>query len=120
MLLDIFCKPVVGVLFLHLQHLGHGAVGGAEFQFPVHKPPVYVCPVLPVLTVQDLHGNLLEIRLVLTLCYLRLNLTAVDVLLQCQQYLIGVYGLDEIVGNLLSDGLFHQVLLLALGDHDYR
>ena len=41
-----------------------------------------------------------------------------DILLQGQQDLIGVDGLDEVVGNLLSDGLVHDVLFLALGDHN--
>ena len=40
-----------------------------------------------------------------------------DVLLQRQQYLVGIDGLDEVIGNLLADGLVHDVLLLALGDH---
>ena len=41
------------------------------------------------------------------------------VLFQRQQYLIGVHGLDQIVGYLLTDGLVHDVLLLALGHHHH-
>ena len=37
-----------------------------------------------------------------------------------QQNLVGVDGLDQVVGNLLSDGLLHDVLLLALGHHHHR
>ena len=43
-----------------------------------------------------------------------------DVLLQRQQYLVGVDGLDEVVGNLLADSLVHDVFLLALGHHHHR
>ena len=42
-----------------------------------------------------------------------------DILLERQQYLIGVYRLYQVVGNLLSDGLLHNVLLLALGNHHH-
>ncbi len=41
-----------------------------------------------------------------------------DVLLQGEEDLVGVDGLDEIVGNLRPYGLVHDVFLLALGDHD--
>ena len=43
-----------------------------------------------------------------------------DVLLQCQQDLVGIDGLDQVVGNLLADGLLHDILFLALGHHDDR
>ena len=42
-----------------------------------------------------------------------------DVLLQHQQYLVGVHWLDEVIGYLLPDGLFHNVLLLTLGHHHH-
>ena len=48
------------------------------------------------------------------------NLLAVDVLLQRQQYLVGIDGLDEVVGNLLADSLVHDVFLLTLCHHDDR
>ena len=43
-----------------------------------------------------------------------------DVLLERQQDLRRVYGFDEVVGNLRTDGLLHDVLLLALRDHHDR
>ncbi len=42
-----------------------------------------------------------------------------DVLLYRQEYLVGVDGLDEVVGYLCSDGLIHDVFLLALRHHDH-
>ena len=120
MFLDELRKAVVRILLLHLQHLRHVTVSGTQFQFPVYKSLIHIRPVLPRLTVEDLHGDLLEVLLILTLRHLRLDLPAVDVLLQCQQDLVGVHGLDQVVGNLLADGLFHDVLLLTLRHHDHR
>ena len=65
-----------------------------------------------------MHGYLLEILLVLVLRHFVLYLMAVDVFLQGQQDLVGIDGLDQIVGNLLADGLFHDILLFTLGHHD--
>ena len=78
---DKLGKAVVGILFLHLQHLGHTAVGGAQFQFPVNESLIDIDPVLPGSAVQNLHGNLLEVLLVLTLRHLGLYGTTVDILL---------------------------------------
>ena len=36
-----------------------------------------------------------------------------------QQYLVGVDGLDEVVGDLAAEGVVHDVFLLALGDHHH-
>ena len=41
-------------------------------------------------------------------------------LLQGDENLVGVDGLYQIVGYLVADGLVHDVLLLAFGNHDYR
>ena len=86
----------------------------------MHELTIHVSPVLPRLAVEYLHGDLLEVLLILTLRHLRLDFPAVDILLQRQQDLVGVHGLDQVVGNLLSDGLFHNVLLLTLRHHDHR
>ena len=43
-----------------------------------------------------------------------------DILFERKQNLIGVYGLYQVVGNFLSDGLIHNVLLLALGNHNHH
>ena len=118
-LLDKLGKAVVGLLLLHLQHLGHGAFGGTQLQLPVYQALVHLHPIIPRFAVHYLHGYLLEVLLILALCDFCFDGTAVDILLECQQYLIGVYGLYQVVGNLLSDGLLHNVLLLALGNHHH-
>ena len=41
-----------------------------------------------------------------------------DILLNREQHLIGIYGFDDVVSNLRADGLIHQMLLLALCHHN--
>ena len=118
-LLDELREAVVGLLLLHLQHLHHTTVGAAQLQLPVHQALVHIYPVVPRAAVGYLHGYLLEVLLVLALRNLRLDGLTVDVLLERQENLVGVHGLDEVVGYLLSDGLLHDVLLLALGNHHH-
>ena len=113
-------KADVSLFLLHLQHLLHGRIGVAKFQLPVDEPAIDIGPVLPRTTVHDLQGYLLELLLVSALRLFGHQFLAVDVLLQRQQYLVGIDGFDEVVGYLASDGLVHDVLLLALGHHDDR
>ena len=65
-----------------------------------------------------LHGYIHEVLLIAALRHLRLNSLTVDILLQGEEYLVGVDGLDEVVGNLRADGLVHDILLLTLRHHD--
>jgi len=112
-------KAHVGLFLLHGEHLGHLRVGAGELQLPVHQLPVHLHPVLVCAAVGYLHAYLLEMLLVAALRHLGLYLAAVYVLFQHKEYLVGVHGLDEIVGYLLSDGLLHDVLLLALSNHHH-
>jgi len=86
----------------------------------MHKALVNIHPVLPRATIHYLHRYLLEVLLILALGNLCLDGLAMDILLERKQNLIGIDGLDEIVGYLLSDGLLHNVLLFALGNHHHR
>ena len=43
-----------------------------------------------------------------------------NILLQRQQYLVGIHWLNEIVGYLTTDGLIHDILFLTLRNHYYR
>ena len=85
----------------------------------MNEPFVCLHPVFVATAVLYLHSYLLKLLLILVLCNLGLQLAAVNVFLQREQYLVGVYRLDQVVGNLLSDGLVHDVLLLTLGDHHH-
>ena len=117
-LTDVFAKASVSLLFLHIEHLGHLRVGGAEFQFPAYQSLVNIDPVLPRATVHNLHRQLLKLLLITSLYSLCHDFATMDVLLQRQQYLVGVDGFYQVVGNLLADGLIHNVFFLALGHHN--
>ena len=112
-------EGVVCLLLLHLQHLRHVRIGRTEFKFPTHKAAVYVLPVVQSVAVHDAHCYVLKLLAIAGLCHFGDNLLLVDVLFECEQNLTGIDGLDKIVGNLLSDGLIHDVLLFALGHHNY-
>ena len=51
---------------------------------------------------------------------LRYNFTAMQIFLDGQQYLIRVYRIYKVVGNVVSNSLVHDILLLAFGDHYHR
>ena len=85
----------------------------------MHQPFVDVNPVLPCTAVHNLHSNLLKLLLILVLRHLSLYFTAMDVLLQSKENLVGVDRLDKIVGNLLANGLLHDVLLFTFGYHHH-
>ena len=59
-----------------------------------------------------------ESLLIGCLCYFCHYFAFVDEFLERQQYLVGVDGFDEIVGNVLSHSLVHDVLFLTLRYHD--
>ena len=118
MALHVFCKAIVGLLFLHSKHIAHARVGRTEFQFPMDESPVHLRPVTPRTAFVNAHGQLLVLLLIAVLRHLG-DFLPVDVLLQCQQYLTGVDRLNQIVGYLGADGLIHDILLLALGDHHH-
>ena len=81
---------------------------------------IKVYPVLPSPAVHDLHADLLEVLLIMALRHLSFYLTAMDILLESQQYLVRIDGFDQIIGNLLSNGLLHDVLLFAFRHHNDR
>ena len=91
-----------------------------QLQFPVHECLVHLHPVLVRGRIIDLHGYAPHILLVAGVDGFGDDILLVDILLQGKEYLVGVDGLDEVVGNLGSYGLVHDVLLLALGHHHHR
>ncbi len=115
---DELGKFLVGLLLLHLEHFGHGAVGLGEFYFPEDEALVDFHPLVEAVGVVDLHANLGEILLVTVVGDFGLDGPLVQVFLECKQYLAGIDGLDEVVGYLGADGLVHDILFLALGNHD--
>ena len=114
---DEFGESDVSLLLLHGEHLGHLAVGIAQFQFPFHESSVYLHPVAAGTAVHHLQCNLLVVLLVSALRHLGHDILLVDVLFQREQDLARVDGLDEIVGDFRPDSLVHDVFLFALGTH---
>ena len=119
-LFHVFGETPVGLFLLHVQHLGHLRVGGTQLQLPAHQTLIDVAPFFPCPTVHNLHGYLLELLLITRLHGLGDDFLPMDVLLQRQQNLVGIHGFDQVVGNLLSDSLVHNVLLFTLGHHHHR
>ncbi len=110
---------LIGFGFLVGQHLLDALVGGfRKIDLPVGQLAVQRTPVAEGLGHLQRRGDASEFRTVVGRGLLGDELLLVDVLLDREQHLIGVHGLDEVVGDLRADGLVHDVLLLALGHHD--
>ena len=84
----------------------------------MHEAAVEVLPFVDGEAVAHLRAELSELLTIVHRRGFADDRALVKVLLQGQQELIGVDGLDEVVGDLTADGLVHQLFLLALGDHD--
>ena len=113
-------KRRIGLLALHVQHLLHSRIGFAQTNLPLRQRALHSLPFL-----QGLRGvyHVRDVRKLLPVARLRLlrhDALLVHVFLQAKQYLRGIDRLDEVVGYLLSDGLFHHALLLRFGDHHHR
>ena len=112
---------LVGLALLVGEHLLDALVGRVvELDLPGRQAAVERAPVLERLGHLQRGGDAPELRTVVGRRLLGDELLRVDVLLDRKQHLVGVHRLDEVVGDLRADGLVHDVLLLALGDHDDR
>ena len=109
----------VGFALLHLEHLGHAGVGTRQGEFPAHEGAVKVVPVVDVACLANPVADGEELLAVVALHLLGHQGIAVQVLLDRQQDLHRVHGLDKVVSDFAADGLVHDVLLLAFGDHDH-
>lgn len=89
-----------------------------EFELPEYQLAVHLVPVVPRERVVYLHADAGEFLLITARCFFRDDFPAIEIFLNRQEYLVGVDRLDEIIGNLVADGLVHDVLLFALGNHD--
>ena len=105
---------------LHGQHLSHLTISCNQLLFPICKTAIDFFPVIERASIVNLHPNLSELLLIIGLSDLGHDFLLVDVLLQGQQYLSGIDRFDKVVGNLTANGLIHNVLLFALGNHNHR
>ena len=116
---DEFAELLIGLDALVGEHLADAPVRGfRKLDLPAGEPAVDRTPVLERLGQLERRGDAPELRAVVGRGLLGDELLLVDVFLDREQHLIGIHGLDEVVGDLRSHGLVHDVLLLALGDHD--
>ena len=97
---DEFGELLVGFGFLGLQQVGHLAVGVGQFEFPGDDSLVDVFPVVDCVGIIDLHAYACEVLAIAGVCDLGHYLSLVEVLLEGEEYLVGVDGFDEVVGNL--------------------
>ena len=65
----------------------------------MYKAAVNILPIVDRLAIHNLHGNVLEVLLISSLCNLSHNLLLVDVLLERKQNLAWIDRLYEIIGN---------------------
>ena len=115
-----FAELLVGLGLLVGQHLFDALVGGfAQLDLPCRDLAVDRTPVLERVGHLQRRGDAPELRTVVGGGLLGDELLLVYVLFDREQHLVGVDGFDEIVGDLRTHGLVHDILLLALGDHDH-
>ena len=111
---------LIGLAFLVGQHLLDALVGGfRQFDLPCGELAVERAPVLERVGHLERGRDAAELRTVVGGGLLGHQLLLVHVLLDREQHLVGVDGLDEVVGDLRPHGFVHDVLLLALGGHDH-
>ena len=110
---------LVGLGALVGEHLLDALVRGfRQLDLPGGELAVDRAPVLERVGHLERGADAPELRAVVGRGLLGDQLLLVYVLLDRQQHLVGVHGLDQVVGDLRPDGLVHDVLLLALGHHD--
>ena len=116
-----FTKLIVGLALLVRQHLLDTLVRRiAKLDLPAYDLLIDRAPLLERASRAHLRRNTPELGTIIGRSLLGYKLLLMDILLDRQQYLIGIYGFDEVVGNLRADGLIHNILLLALGNHNHR
>ena len=113
-------KLEIGFLLLREQDVVDIVIlGTGQFKFPIDQFAVHLLPLLGIHPVLQLHTYLTETLLVTHSAALVLQTAHLGMLLHREPYLVGVDGLDKVVANLTSQGILHQVLLFALGNHHH-
>ena len=119
MVFDKAHELVVGFRMLVFQNLQHASVlRFTQRGVPMHQAPVHFRPLLGIQAATEFHGKLTELAHVCRLGLFTAQASVVQNLFDRQQDLVGVDGLDQVIADFRSNGLLHDVFLLALGDHD--
>ena len=112
-------EQLVGLGLLRRENLVDVVVvRAAQFQVPVHQLAIQLNPLAVAQPPGELHAYLAELLLVGHRAALALQPPRFGVLLDDHKYLVGVHRLDKVVADFAAEGLVHDVLLLALGNHD--
>ena len=119
-LLHEFGKSVIGLFLLHTEHIGHCHLAAFQFQFPVHQFLIDLHPVVRGQGIIDLHTDTTEFLLITHRSRLGDNHVLMDILLDREEQLVGIYRFDQIICDLISDRLIHDAFLLTFSHHHDR
>ena len=114
-----FRKSLVGLILLVGKYLFDTLVSRIlQFNFPARQSAIERTPILERIGHLQRGRKTTKFGAVVGRGLLGDELLLVNILLNREQHLVRIDWFDEIVGNLRTDGLVHDVLLLALGHHD--
>ncbi len=116
----VFIEGRIGLGHLHLEHGVHIRCRIGQLHFPEHQTAIQLHPIGNAGGIVDSHRQPTELLAVIGGSRLADQTVAVQVLFQRYEYLIGIDGLDEVIGNLVAYGLIHNIFLFALSDHYHR
>ena len=117
---DKLGKLLISIRLLHLQHFLHRTVGLCQLQFPKHQLLIHLHPVVQISGIIDLHTDIPEVLLITRIGLVGLNRFLVQMALERQKYLVGINRLNQIIRNLCTNRLVHDILLLTLRHHHRR
>ena len=110
----------VGFLLLRAQEFVHRRVGRfLELQFPVHELFIEFLPRFCILGIVHAERNAREILSIAHFGVLLSDFLCVDVLFERKENLHRIDRLQEIVGDLSTDGLIHQIFGFILRYHHH-
>ncbi len=115
-----FAELLVGFALLVGEHLADARIGRVgQLDLPPREAAVERAPVGERVGHLEPGGEAPEFGAVVGRGLLGDEPLLVYVLLDREQHLVRIHGFDKVVGDLRTHGLVHDVLLLALGDHDH-
>ncbi len=109
----------IGFPLLLLQYLVHVGLRTGKFHLPVHQPRIQFTPAVKRIAIGYGVRDIQKLLPVISSGIGADKLLRMKIFLDREQNLIRVDGFYEIIGDLLSHSLIHDILLLVLGDHDH-
>ena len=116
----ILTKLLICLILLITKHFSNALIRRAsKLNLPTHNLAVELSPLRKRRCRLLLCRYAAKLRTVVCCSLLGDELLRVQILLYRQKHLVGIHRFDDIVGNLRADSLIHNVLLLALRNHNY-